>query len=59
MLEHLKNEANFTRTENSALTYKSTGSECLDLFAAAGALRNADAQDIAARFMRALQRTGT
>ncbi|MBQ7732779.1 MAG: DUF2828 family protein [Synergistaceae bacterium] len=53
MLEHLKNEANFTRTENSALTYKSTGSECLDLFAAAGALRNADAQDIAARFMRA------
>ena len=53
MLQHLKDESNFTLTENSALTYKSSGSECLDLFAVSGALRNSDSQDIITRFMRA------
>ena len=53
ILELFKDEFNFTFTENSALTYKSTGSECLDLFAVAGALRNADSQDIVTRFSRA------
>ena len=53
MLQHLKDESNFTLTENNALTYKSTGSECLDLFAVSGALRNSDSQDIITRFMRA------
>ena len=53
MLQHLKDESNLTLTENNALTYKSSGSECLDLFAVSGALRNSDSQDITTRFMRA------
>lgn len=32
MLQYLKNEANLTHTENGAVTYQSTQSECLDLF---------------------------
>ncbi len=53
MLELLKNEANKTYTENGALTYVSTQSECLDLFATIGALRNASDEDIITRFIRA------
>lgn len=53
MLEYLKNEANMTLTENGAATYESTGSECLDLFATIGALRNADDAEIVKRFVRA------
>ena len=37
MLEYLKNMANQTRTENGALTLRSTGSDCLNLFATIGA----------------------
>jgi len=53
MLEELKNETNKTFTENLAVTYKSTLSECLDLFATAGALRNANDDEIQKRFVRA------
>lgn len=53
MLEFLKSEANLTHTENGAVTYRSTGSACLDLFAAAGALRGAEDAEIAGRFLRA------
>lgn len=53
MLKHLKNESNITYTENGAITNKSTYSECLDLFAAIGALRHADDSTICERFMRA------
>ena len=42
-----------TLTENDALTYASTFSDCLDLFATIGALRNAKDSEIASRFMRA------
>ena len=59
MLEHLKEEANYTLTENSALTLKSTGSECLDLFATIGALRNSDSDEITARFLRAFAENPT
>ena len=53
MLDRLKNEANYTLTENSALTHKSTLSDCLDLFATIGALRNSNDDEIMTRFMRA------
>ena len=53
MLEELKNETNKTLTENYATTYKSTLSDCLDLFATIGALRNADNDEIQKRFAKA------
>jgi len=40
MLQFLKKQANRTLTENAALTNITTGSDCLDLFATIGALRN-------------------
>lgn len=53
MLQELKEEASRTRTENGAATLCTTGSECLDLFAAIGALRNASEEEIVLRFLRA------
>lgn len=53
MLEYLKQATNLTQTENGAITYASTGSDCLDLFATVGALRSAPESEILARFDRA------
>jgi len=53
MLNELKIEASRTLTENGAATLRTTGSDCLDLFAAIGALRNAAKQEIVTRFSRA------
>ncbi len=53
MLDQLKNQANYTLTENFALTHSSTLSDCLDLFATIGALRNSEPQEIITRFARA------
>ena len=53
MLEFLKNLANRTLTENGAVTECTTGSDCLDLFAAIGALRLQDEEEITKRFLRA------
>ena len=53
MLNQLIYEADMTMTENGAATYRTTGSDCLDLFAAAGALRRADDEEIIIRFVRA------
>ena len=53
MLNELKTEANKTLTENGAVTYRSTGAECLDLFATIGALRSAPDQEVIDRFLRA------
>ena len=53
MLQHLKNEANRTLTENGAATHVTTGSHCLDLFATIGALRSSNEQEIISRFTRA------
>ena len=46
MLQYLKNEANLTHTENGAVTYQSTQSECLDLFATIGAIRRESDEEI-------------
>ena len=53
MLNYLKQEANQTFTENGAVTYRSTFSDCLDLFATIGAIRFANERDIEERFARA------
>ena len=53
MLEYLKQEANCTFTENGAITYATTCSDCLDLFATIGALRSAEDGEIVKRFVRA------
>lgn len=53
MLEFLKKEADKTYTENGAVTYRSTQSDCLDLFAAIGALRRESDEEITDRFLRA------
>lgn len=53
MLQYLKKESNKTFTENGAVTYSSTLSDCLDLFATVGALRRESEEEIVSRFMRA------
>ena len=53
MLSFLKNTANRTFTENGAVTLRSTGSDCLNLFATIGALRVQRDTEIENRFLRA------
>ena len=53
MLDALKEAMNYTETENGAVTYKTTGSCLLDLFATVGALRHASNAEIERRFIRA------
>ncbi len=53
MLNFLKKIMNRTYTENGAVTYRSTGTECLDLFAVIGAMRALSDEEIANRFLRA------
>lgn len=53
LLTAIQKEANLTRTENGAVTYRSTGSACLDLFGTIGALRSAPYDDILTRFVHA------
>ena len=53
MLQHLEREANYTHTENNALTHLSAGSYCLDLFATIVALRQRPDDEIIKRFDRA------
>lgn len=53
MLDYLKNETNRTLTENGAATYRTSCSDCLDLFATIGALRFSDESIIINRFMKA------
>lgn len=53
MLKYIQEEANKTLTENGAVTLVTTGSDCLDLFAAVGALRYESDDGIIRRFTRA------
>ena len=53
MLNFLKAEANRTYTENGAAAHMTTGSNCLNLFATVGALRNSTKEEIVDRFAKA------
>lgn len=53
MLSALKKESNKTYTENGALSNRSTGSHCLNFFAACGAVRGTDADVQLRLFVRA------
>ena len=53
MLSYIKKEMNMSLTENGALSYATTGSDCLDLFATIGALRRESEEEIISRFVRA------
>lgn len=53
LLTALKNEQNYTHTENGALTYKSTMSALLDMFAMGAAMRSRSEEDIIVMFIKA------
>lgn len=53
LLDLLEDETNRTFSENDAVTLSSTKSDCLDLFALGGALRNADEERVQNLFMKA------
>ena len=53
MLNFLKKEANLNITENGALTHRTSGTDCMDLFFRAGGMRCAAASDIAELVCRA------
>ena len=53
MLQYLKQESNKTFTENGAATFKTTQSDCLDLFSTIGAIRRESDEEITSRFIRA------
>jgi len=53
MLEGLKQESNLTFTENGGIAYSSSGTDCLDLFFRAGAMRNVSEDEIKKTVIRA------
>lgn len=53
LLNALKNETNFIRTENGALTHKTTNSDLLDMFAMGAAMRKRSDEDILLMFKKA------
>lgn len=53
MTEMLKETANVTFTENGAVTKRTTGSDCLDLFSRIGGMRKAEDNEIIDCFIRA------
>ena len=53
MLNALKNATNYTRTENGALTHKTTRSDLLDMFAMGAAMRSRTDGDIMLMFRKA------
>ena len=55
MLNALKNETNFTRTENGALTHKTTRSDLLDMFAMGAAYRSRSDEDVLVLFRKAFK----
>ena len=59
LLNNLKAQANYTRTENGAITHKTTYNKVLDMFAQGGAMRYRDEDDIIHMFAIAYQENPT
>lgn len=59
LLNNLKAQANYTRTENGALTHKTTYNKVLDMFSHGGAMRYRDEDDIIHMFTIAYQENPT
>ena len=55
----LQNATNLTRTENGALTHKSTRSDLLDMFAMGGAMRKRSDEDVILMFKKAYNENPT
>ncbi|MBO7676102.1 MAG: DUF2828 family protein, partial [Erysipelotrichaceae bacterium] len=54
LLDKIKDEQNYTLTENDALAFESTKSALVDLFAIAGAMRERDDSEIIDKFAKAM-----
>ena len=55
LLNSMKQASNFTRTENGAITHKTTESALLDMFAMGGAMRERSIGDVTLMFKKAYQ----
>ena len=53
LLNSMKDSTNFTRTENGALTHKTTKSDLLDMFAMGAAMRTRSDEDVILMFKKA------
>ena len=58
-MNQLKNDTNFGRTANGALTHKTTNSAVYDMFALGGAYRNRSEEDVILLFKNALEEDPT
>ena len=55
LLNSMKQASNFTRTENGAITHKTTESALLDMFAMGGAMRQRSVGDVTPMFKKAYE----
>ena len=55
LLNSMKQDSNFTHTENGAITHKTTESALLDMFAMGGAMRQRSVDDVILMFKKAYQ----
>lgn len=58
-LKAMKKESNYTLTENSAITHKSTLNNVLDMFAMGGSMRNRSDDDVINMFKQAYEEDAT
>lgn len=59
LLRNMKKETNYTLTENSAITHKSTLNKVLDMFAMGGSMRNRRDDDVINMFKSAYEEDAT